>query len=53
MKAKINEIVGGARAIFRGKSEEDQKRLFMKKEKEKQRQKIENMTDEVINFPHT
>jgi len=59
LKAKINEIVvsrvqkakadfsiSGQTPVYRGKNEEDQKRLQMKKDKEKQKQAIENMTDE-------
>jgi len=45
-KAKADFSISGQAPVYRGKNEEDQKRLQMKKDKEKQKQAIENMTDE-------
>jgi len=60
LRAKISEIVGsrskkikaeipvvnGPKTLFRGRTEEDHRRLQMKKDKEKQKQAMENMSDE-------
>jgi len=47
-KARLNEIVGAMskKPTFKGKNEEDQKRLQAKKDKERQKQDLENMTDD-------